>query len=125
MKKLIVLLLAAAILLTACSSSPADKIDPDYYQAGKDALGIAQAYLADRITLSEAKEKAKELEKTLDALRLIPEKDPMFEQSDIVKLYANSVCLHLAMQTSETRTLQLHEDLEKYAARLEELLGLK
>lgn len=125
MKKLIVLLLAAVLLLTACSSSAADKIDPDYYQAGKDALGIAQAYLADRITLAEAKEKAAELEKTLDALRLIPEKDPMFELSDTVKLYANSVCLHLAMQTSETRTLQLHEDLEKYAARLEELLGLK
>lgn len=124
-KRLFCLLFVFVCLLFAsCSSSAADQIHPDYYAAGKDALGIAEAYLASKIDLSEAKQRIESISSALDSLPLLPENDPQYEQSDLVRLYTSAVCNSFGLQQSENRTLQLQEDLQEYTARLNELLGL-
>lgn len=122
MRKIFALMLALLLLLAGCSSKP--KIDPQYYEAGKQALAIAEAYLADRIDLAEAKSRAAQLEETLDALPLLSEKDPAFEQSDKVLLYANSICSRFYMQGSDKYDAALRQELEKIVKYLPGILGL-
>ena len=123
--KLLPLALAFVLLLSllsACSSEP--KIDPQYYEAGKQALAIAEAYLADRIDLAGAKARAAKLQETLDALPLIPENDPTYEQSENVILSAEMICFSFRMQNSDKYTLALHEELEQQVKYLNSVLGL-
>lgn len=124
-QKILALLLALVLLLSllsACSSEP--KIDPQYYEAGKQALAIAEAYLSDRIDLAEAKSRAAQLEETLDALPLIPENDPTYKQSEKVILSADMICFSFSMQNSEKYTLALREELERQVKYLNSVLGL-
>lgn len=123
MKKLVCLALALVLLLAACSSA-ADKIDPEYYEVGKQALAVAEAYLADRIDLEEAKERIEKVKDDLDELPLIPEKDATYQQSDKVALYVDAIYYAFAFQESTKWTIQLHEDLQKYVEYLGKTIGL-
>lgn len=123
-KRFVCLLFVFVCLLSSCSSASGESVHPDYYEVGTQALGVAEAYLANRIDLSEAKQRIETISSALDSLPLLPENDPQYEQSDLVQLYASAVCNSFGLQRSEERTLQLQEDLRKYTARLNDLLGL-
>lgn len=116
---------ALVFALSSCSASQESKIDPAYYAQCKQVLAIGEGYLSGNLSLSEARTRAAEVSDALDALPLIPEGDPLYKETDHAGLYARQILFELEMQNSETRTLQLHEDLRKYLPLLAKVLGLE
>lgn len=105
-------------------SSPADKIDPQYYALGKEMVGLADAFLADEVSLEDAKARAESIYTRLEVLPLLPKGDPQYEETDRVSVYVTHLCLVFESTTREDRTLALREDLGKYGPKLRSILGL-
>lgn len=126
MRKILCLFLVCLLFVSffVSCSSPADKIDPQYYALGKEMLGLADAFLADEISLEDAKARAESIYTRLEALPLLPKNDPQYEETDRVSLYISGMCLSFATTHREDRTLALRDDLNNYGERLKAALGL-
>lgn len=126
MRKILCLFLVCLLFVSffVSCSSPADKIDPEYYALGKEMVGLSDAFLADEISLEDAKARAESISNRLEALPLLPKDDPQYDETDRVSLYISGMCLSFATTHREDRTLSLREDLEKFGPKLRSILGL-
>lgn len=127
MKKLIVLLLAAALLLTACSSTKFP-MTSQHEKYGRKALEIADAYLDFDLTLDEAKDKIDALVKSEASL---PE--PSSEENvgslsvEIEVASLQSAFFHAVLRAEGLKGLASEEsaDILKARNKLAEDLGVK
>lgn len=128
MKKLIVLLLAAALLLTACSPSTKFPMTSQHEKYGRKALEIADAYLDFDLTLDEAKKKLDELEKSKVSLPEPGEDEKVGSISMEVRVGSlQSAFFHAALRADGLYGLASEESADILKARngLAEALGVK
>lgn len=126
MKKSLALLLVPLVLLSliGCGKTQQEKIHPQYYELGKEALGLAEAYLDGSISLADAKTRAESIDARLDALPLIPKEDPLYEKSHDVAITVSLFCSSFSL-AKEGRDLALRETLTDYSPLLAKDLGLR
>jgi len=127
MKKLIVLLLAVVLLLTACSSTKFP-MTSQHEKYGRKALEIADAYLDFDLTLDEAKEKIDDLRKSEASLPDPGEDEEIGSLS--VKTHVSSLqsaFFSAALRADGLKGLASEESADILKARndLAELLGEK